>query len=149
MKTIIASFLIALCAFALFGCSDEPPKQPVKVEPVAKYTFQEIELNRRTAKENAVHNANVFRANSPLYGDWGLINFGDSTINFDCASGDGWATLELVSPDKKVREKIKCSTVSDSIGCLEDKQFKKKAKLSSEDGKCNPLLEHPIRKISG
>lgn len=126
-------FLILALTFLAIGCGEEA-------------SFETQEKNRKTAIENAEYNAKAFRLKNPFYQQWGLITDGDSTISKDCAQGDGWATLQFVSPDLKRKVKIKCSTVSPSIACMLASDFKTKS-YASQDGNCNADIPNPLPKI--
>lgn len=124
---------LILTALLLAACSSE------------KASFETQEQARKRAIENAEFNAKSWRAKNPIYQQHGLISDGDSSITPTCPQGDGWATLELVSPRGK-RTKIKCSTVSASIGCMEATKFKTKA-YAEQDGTCNKDIPFPLPKI--
>jgi hypothetical protein len=95
------------------------------------------------------HETHFYRQSNILYKGWDLIGRGDSTQSNICPQGDGWATMELVSPEKNRIVKAKCSTVSGNTGCLEDADFKTKP-FASEDGVCAPLnrVPYPLPKIA-
>lgn len=100
-----------------------------------------MEDARGTAKENAKWNAQKWR--SQLYPSWDIVGRGDSTQTPECPQGDGWASIDLVSPEKNRIIKLKCSTVSSNIGCLEQDDFKSKS-YAMEDGKCQDVSKVPF-----
>lgn len=135
MQKLIAVSLIAL---ALAACG----KQEV--------AFDTLETARKQAKENAGYNAKAWRANAPGFGGVGIIENGDSTQTPDCPQGDGWASIEVVDPaTAKKLGKLKCSTVSASVGCMDAVEFQTKS-YASEDGRCQPTTKvpHPLPKIA-
>ena len=111
-----------------------------------KVGFDTVEQARTQARENAQLVAQNWRANNQMYAKFHLYMRGDSTISPKCPQGDGWATVDLRDDQGRTEKKLKCSTVSMSIGCLESNDFKTKS-YASEDGRCNPDLPHPIKKI--
>jgi len=104
-------------------------------------SFDTVETARAQAKENAVWNAKTWR--SQLYPDWDIISRGDSTQEPNCPQGDGWASIDLIRPDKGKTISLKCSTVSGNIGCLEAVDFKSKS-YAQEDGKCADIAKVPF-----
>lgn len=111
-------------------------------------SFASLEEAKGTARDNSLFNAQVYRQNNVLYKGWDIISRGDSSQMNDCPQGDGWATLEFVSPDKSQIVKVKCSTVSGNTGCIEDTEFKTKP-YAPEDGHCQPTnkVPYPLPKI--
>ena len=132
-QTLIA--LIAIAALALSACSKD-------------VSFDTLETARKQARENAEFNARTFRATVPQGGELKIIGRGDSTQAPDCPQGDGWATIDLVDDNGQTRSKLKCSTVSDSVGCRAEADFKT-SPYAAEDGKCQPTTKvpHPLPKI--
>lgn len=109
------------------------------------YAFDTVEQARAQAKENGTQNAQMYRSENKLP-DCGIYARGDSTISPECPNGDGWASNELRCPDKLV--KLKCSTVSVSLGCMTEEDFRSKV-YAQEDGKCQPYekVPHPLPKM--
>jgi hypothetical protein len=132
MNTIIIATAMAV---ALSACG----KQDV--------SFATLEEAKVTVRDNALFNAQRFRAENPMVQDWSVVSNGDSTQTNACPQGDGWATLTFYSPDKSQEIKIKCSTASAATGCLFDKEFKGKP-FAAEDGKCNVNAPFPVPKIA-
>lgn len=131
-------FYIALaCSVAMTACSEK------------NVSFDTLETARTQAKENALWNAQAYRQANVLYRGWDIIGRGDSTQMPNCPQGDGWATMDFVSMDKTTVTKIKCSTVSTALGCLEDSDFKTKS-YASEDGHCQDIdkVPFPFRKLT-
>jgi len=139
-KLVIVKLALAavLGAGALSACNE---KQEV--------SFASLEEAKGTARENAMFNAQMYRQSNILYKGWDIIGRGDSTQSNACPQGDGWATMELVNPEKTRLVKAKCSTVSGNTGCLDDADFKTKP-FASEDGVCAPLnrVPYPLPKIA-
>lgn len=112
-------------------------------------SFSTLEEAKQTARENSMWNAQSYRQTNPFYKGWDIVSRGDSTQMPACPQGDGWATLDFVSPAKDGLVKVKCNTVSGATGCLEDKDFKSKP-FAREDGVCQPVekVPFPLPKIA-
>ncbi len=106
-------------------------------------SFDTLENARKQAKENAEFNARKWRADTKLFVDANIISRGDSTQAPKCPQGDGWASMDLVNNSGQTHVKLKCSTVSDSVGCLDEKDFKSKT-YANEDGQCAPTSKVPF-----
>lgn len=128
MKKLLLLSLIPLAALA--GCGKD-------------VSFDTLETARKQAKENAEFNGRKWRAETKIYAESNMISRGDSTQAPECPQGDGWASIDIVSAVGLVQTKLKCSTVSDSVGCLEDKDFKTKS-YANEDGQCAPTSKVPF-----
>ena len=112
-------------------------------------SFETLETARKQARENAEFNARKWRADTKLYANAILIARGDSTQSSTCPQGDGWASIDIAEADTgQTLTKMKCSTVSDSVGCRIDNDFKG-SPYANEDGSCAPLnrVPHPLPKI--
>jgi hypothetical protein len=135
MKKLI--LIVAVLSAVLAGCT---PRE---------VSFASLEEAKGTARENAMFNAQMYRQSNILYKGWDIIGRGDSSQTNACPQGDGWATVEFVSPEKNRIVKAKCSTVSSNTGCLEDADFKTK-QFASEDGQCAPTnrVPYPLPKIA-
>ena len=90
-------FIIIIIALILSGCGDE----------VSWSTQEEA---RGIARENSEYNAKAFRKNNAAFHGWNLYLRGDSTIGKNCASGDGWASVDLEHPEGNQNESLKCHT---------------------------------------
>jgi hypothetical protein len=137
MKLSHIAMSLAACAI-IAGCG----KQAV--------SFDTLETARKQAKENAEYNARAWRAQTPASAQLGILSRGDSTQSPDCPQGDGWASMDLVDTSNgKSLVKLKCSTVSDSVGCLEANDFKTKP-YANEEGSCQSTAKvpHPLPKIA-
>lgn len=113
-------------------------------------SFDTLETARKQAKENAEFNARAWRSQTPAMAELSLISRGDSTQAPACPQGDGWASIDVVDPKTAaVRAKLKCSTVSDSVGCRVDTDFKS-SPYANEDGRCQDTskVPHPLPKIA-
>lgn len=113
-------------------------------------SFDTLETARKQAKENAEFNAKTWRAQTKAYGELNIISRGDSTQVPDCPQGDGWASMDLVNPNNPQQKvSLKCSTVSDSVGCREANDYKT-SPYANEDGRCQPVTKvpHPLPKIA-
>lgn len=128
MKKLI---LVSVAAMALVACG---PKN---------VSFETLEQARAQARSNGEFNAQKFRAEHPEYTNYSLDVQGDSTQKPECPQGDGWASIRLVSKETFVKVGVKCSTVSSSIGCLLDSDFKTKP-YAPDDGKCQVVDKVPF-----
>lgn len=108
-----------------------------------KVSFDTLESARTKAKENATWNAVQYRASSPFV-SYSIDSTTDSTMTASCPQGDGWASVKLINPDDPT-EKIglKCSTVSNAVGCMTDNDFKSKD-YANDDGYCQSLSKVPF-----
>lgn len=134
MKKLFLAFAFAL--FALVGCSKD-------------VSFDTLETARKQAKENAEFNAKAWRSTNKALAERQLIGRGDSTQTPECPQGDGWASMDLVDANNPaIKTKLKCSTVSDSVGCREELDFKL-SPYANEDGSCQTTTKvpHPLPKI--
>lgn len=112
--------------------------------------FDTLETARKQAKENASFNAAAWRSGTPGAGSMGIIANGDSTQKPECPQGDGWASVDLVDTSTGAKiGKLKCSTVSASVGCMTDEDFKSKV-YAGDDGRCQDVTKvpHPLPKIA-
>lgn len=134
MKKLLLLSAISLAALA--GCGKD-------------VSFDTLETARKQAKENAEFNGRKWRAETKIYAESNMISRGDSSQAPKCPQGDGWASIDIVNSSGLVQTKLKCSTVSDSVGCLEDKDFKTKS-YANEDGHCAPTnrVPFPLPKIA-
>lgn len=105
--------------------------------------FDTLEQARQQAKDNAVWNAQRFRATDPRFDGLDIIARGDSTQMPDCPQGDGWASIDYISKDKRQLFGVKCSTVSSALGCSTGDDFKKKT-YATEEGHCAPVNKVPF-----
>lgn len=127
---------IALCAaLALSACGS-------KEEPVS---FATLEDARAQARANGEYSAQLYRAENPRFTDHKIVSHGDSTQSPDCPQGDGWASNTIMSVNGKQIEKfkVKCSTVSASLGCYLEDDFAKKP-FAAEEGRCQPINKVPF-----
>jgi len=133
------AIMLAVVAVALTACGNK----------VEEASFASLEEAKGTARENALWNAQKYRQDNILYKGWDIVGRGDSTQDNKCPQGDGWATMEFLSPTKDRMVKVKCSTVSANTGCLEDSDFKTKP-FASDDGHCQATnkVPYPLPKIA-
>lgn len=137
MKSFKKIALFAAIAMSLAACGNK------------EVSFNTLEEAKTTARENALFNAQRYRAENPPVRDWTAVSNGDSTQMPDCPQGDGWATLKLFTPDASRSVQLKCSTVSGATGCLLESEFKSKP-FASQDGHCQPtsIVPFPLQKIA-
>lgn len=137
LVNLVIFALVATCiGAALSGCGKD-------------VSFATLEEAKNTARDNALFNAQRYRAENPPVQDYKAVSNGDSSQMPDCPQGDGWATLKLYSADASRVVSLKCSTVSAATGCLLDAEFKTKP-FASQDGHCQPVtvVPHPLPKIA-
>lgn len=129
---------LVLAVMSLFGCG-----KPDNV------SFDTLEQAKSIARDNALFNAQRYRAENPQFADWKAVSNGDSSQMPDCPQGDGWATLKLFSPDASKTASLKCSTVSGATGCLLDAEFRTKP-FASQDNHCQPttIIPFPLPKLA-
>lgn len=145
------AYIVAATAAAatLSACEPDKLKQTTQEKLV---DFSTVEAQRSAAQSNAEFNAQKYRADNPRFVEgFKIVGHTDSTIDNTCPQGDGWASISIMKVDDKVVEKykLKCSTVSASIGCYLEADFDKKT-FATEEGKCQPLgkVPFPIPKIA-
>lgn len=131
MRTTIVMVSVVM---ALAACSDK------------KVGFETLETAREQARDNAIWNAQRFRSTDPRFEGSDIVSRGDSTQDFDCPQGDGWASITFIWKDTNRAVGLKCSTVSVALGCMTDSDFKAK-RYAQEDGHCNTNLPFPFRKL--
>lgn len=119
-------YLFVMLVIALTGCTKES---------VSLGTLEDF---RKQVKDNVTYVAQTYRAeNQVLAEGLEIVIRGDSTQDFDCPQGDGWASVDLINKEtKKVQMKLKCSTVSLGLGCMEEADFSKK-RFASEENHCS------------
>ena len=137
MKSKIA--LIAAFAIALSACGG---KESV--------SFNTLEDARAQARSNAEFNAANYRAENPRMVGMKIVGHGDSTQVATCPQGDGWASISLMNVDKAAgtveKYKIKCSTVSATLGCYIEADFAVKP-FASQENRCDATLPFPLPKV--
>jgi hypothetical protein len=134
MKKVTATIVLAL---ALTACGKETA------------SFDSLELARSTAKSNAEYNLQKFRGSYKQYAGYALETSGDSTQTAECPQGDGWASQKMVDLEAGKSVKVKCSTVSASVGCMTQTDFDTKP-YAADDGQCQDVskVPYPIPKIA-
>jgi hypothetical protein len=137
MKKLITGVAIAL---AMLACSDK------------SVSFNTLEDARSQARSNAEYNAAAYRAENPRMSGLKIVGHGDSTQTASCPQGDGWATVSIMNVDKEKQTsekyKVKCSTVSASLGCYLEEDFNKKEQLVTQENRCDKTLPFPLPKIA-
>jgi len=131
-KTVGLLATIALTATALYGCGDD------------KVSFSTQEQSRMQVLENVEYNAKRWRDDNKPSAK--VIVRGDSSISSSCASGDGWASVDL-ELEGGGKLQLKCSTVSGTIGCMTKSDFQARKQYASQEGTCNNELPFPLPKI--
>lgn len=126
--------VLAAVAIAVAACGDSN-----------EVSFETLEGQRAIANDNSLFNAQRWRA--AQYGNYDILPRGDSTQAKACPQGDGWASVDLISPDRRETIKLKCSTASANIGCMLASDFKERANLAGQEGRCNDELPVPLPKL--
>lgn len=127
---------VAVTGLLIQGCSCSKKKA----------SFETQEDARRLAKENSEFNAQNYRTANTQLASHRMVLRGDSSINETCPQGDGWASIDFVDDTTGAKVEVKCSTVSDTIGCVEKSDFIKRT-YANEDGRCNETIPFPLPKI--
>lgn len=129
-----------LLAIALTGCG--------KPDTVA---FNTLEDARAQARANAEFNAAAYRSENPRMQGLKIVGHGDSTQTNICPQGDGWASISIMNVDKEKatveKYKVKCSTVSASLGCYLESDFQTKP-FAKQENSCDTSLPFPLPKIA-
>lgn len=128
---LFARVLVAALALSLAACGPD------------EVNFDTLESARTTAKSNARYNAKKFRTDHPQFAEFDLEMQGDSTQTPACPQGDGWASGKLVNLQTKAQVEIKCSTVSNAVGCLTKADFTGKP-YAGDEGNCQPVKKVPF-----
>lgn len=136
MKNLVSVLILTLSVALLTACGEE--KQ--------KVSWETQEDARATAKANAKFNIQEYRKENAQWHGYIINVMGDSTISDTCARGDGWASVKLLHPQTRKPYEFKCSTVSASIGCLEQAVFDSRD-FASEDKHCQEKLPFPLPKL--
>lgn len=132
MKAIVISLFVAILAV---GCGND------KVSP------DRLEETRATAKENALHNAQLYRAANPRFtGDYSIVARSDDGQTPSCPQGDGWAQVSIMKVEGKAVDKtvLMCSTFSSSVGCYREEDFNKLENLAKQNSGCNREIAFPL-----
>lgn len=134
-KMFIYLMYSMLIVFSLSGCGEKPA------------SFDTQEQARQQVLDNSEFNAKAYRnATAP---EATIKMRGDSTVGPKCITGDGWASVDLINKDTSVViGKLKCSSVSATIGCMTETDFKARPAYASQDGVCNKELPFPLPKIA-
>jgi hypothetical protein len=122
----------ALIALLSVACSSQPSVGPA-----------ELDMALKTARDNALYNAKLWRAASgQAYSAYDIMARGDSSQTVHCPQGDGWATIELISIPRGDKITIKCSTWSSGKGCIDETHFKASPD-AMQDKACQPTDKVP------
>lgn len=134
-KTLIAFAVLA--ALGLSACGQ-------KSEPI---TADRLEEARATAKDNALFNAQLYRAANPRFtGDYSIVARSDDGQKPSCPQGDGWAQVSVMKVDGKNVDKtvLMCSTYSASVGCYREEDFNKLENMAKQNSGCNKDVPFPL-----
>lgn len=121
--------LLTMTALVLIACNQQ------------EVSFETLETQRQTAIDNSTFNAQTYRA--AYAPSLKIKSRGDSSIKDGCPTGDGWATIDLLSAETGAKiQELKCSTVSATIGCMLTTDFNTRY----TDGKCDSSIPFPLPK---
>lgn len=143
------SLLIAsLIAIALAACAKAP-------EPVSHQTLEDA---RARSLENGVTVAKAYVRENPRLAGMDVVGHADDVQTSDCPQGSGWTHLSAMKNDPDVLDKygkptvmkvkLVCSTVSASLGCYREEDFKG-TKFYDRAGQCDSKLPFPLPKVVG
>ena len=135
MKYVRFVLISTLALLTLTACDQE------------KVSFETAESSRMVAHDNAEYNAKSFRASNPQYVKYSISIKADSSITVKCPQGDGWASVDLVDIESGYKAPLKCSTVSASIGCMTDQEFKGKDVYIKQNDACDYAIPFPLPKL--
>lgn len=146
-KSISRIMLIAvafMAAVSLSACSNKE---------VSNTTLEDA---RSQSLQNGVTVAKAYIRENPRLAGFDVVGHSDEHQTAQCPQGSGWAYLsalrtindengKLLKVDKV---KLVCSTVSASVGCYREEDFKATA-FSERAGKCDTKLTFPLPKVVG
>ena len=134
MRNIFLTSLLSL----IVACGGTPAVGP-----------QELDMALKTARDNALYNAKLWRSQNTVYSAYDIMARGDSSQTPDCPQGDGWATIELIDLTTKAKLTIKCSTWSAGKGCIDESHFKTSPD-AMQDKRCQPTssIPYPLPSIA-
>lgn len=146
-KSRITIYAVALmAAMSLSACSKNE---------VSNTTLEDA---RSQSLQNGVTVAKAYIRENPRLAGFDVVGHSDEHQTSDCPQGSGWAYLSAMKTDETVLdergkatvEKIKlvCSTVSASLGCYRETDFKG-TNFSANAGKCDAKLPFPLPKVVG
>lgn len=122
-----------------------------KKEETPAISFNTLEDARAQARANAEFNAAAYRAENPRLQGLKIVGHGDSTQTMECPMGDGWASLSIMDVDKEKQKtekyKVKCSTVSPTLGCYLESDFQTKP-FARQENQCDRSLPFPLPKFA-
>lgn len=134
-------FMLAL-TIGLSACSDKA---------VSSTTLEDA---RSQSLQNGLIVAKAYVRENPRLKGMDVVGHADEHQTAECPQGSGWAYLSAMrstvdANDKIIGvEKVKlvCSTVSASLGCYREADFKETAFAS---GKCDKKIPFPLPKVIG
>lgn len=117
-----------------------------------------LEDARSQSLQNGVTVAKAYIRENPRLAGFDVVGHSDEHQTADCPQGSGWAYLSAMKTDETILdargkatvEKIKlvCSTVSASLGCYREIDFKG-TNFAANAGKCDSKLPFPLPKVVG
>lgn len=139
---VISILMIAAMCLGMSACSNKE---------VSSSTLEDA---RSQSLQNGLTVAKAYVRENPRLKGMDVVGHADEHQTADCPQGSGWAYLSamrnLTDADGKITgtEKVKlvCSTVSASLGCYREQDFKETAFAS---GKCDAKIPFPLPKVIG
>ena len=161
VKFIAGGIVIGMMT-VLTGCSPTPtPQQPKTEDQLRDEALANSEKNAKLQnlleqqRSNALANvstfASIYFANNPRFdSSWKIVPHTDDYISPSCPQGSGWAWVSIMKVENKEVQKnrIYCSTSSQSVGCYIEADFMK-SPYAGQATKCDPNLPYPIKRVGG
>ena len=135
-KFACAVGMMCIMVFSLCACSQEEEKP--------KVSFETLETNRLIANDNSAFLAGKWKAEYAP--NLKILKRGDSTQDYNCPQGDGWASIDLLNENGKTVIQLKCSTYSMATGCMKKEDFEQR-KYAQQEGHCNERVPFPLPKV--
>lgn len=143
-RTLFLAIAVTLAA-ALSGCGSK--------EKVSSSTLEDA---RSASLTNSVTVAKAYIRENPRLAGMDIVGHSDEHQTATCPQGSGWAypsAMRQVLDEngkflKMEKVKLVCSTVSASVGCYREEDFKL-TKFAEQAGKCDPELSFPLPKVVG
>lgn len=133
--SLFATFL----AVALSACSKNE---------VSNTTLEDA---RAASLANGVTVAKAYIRENPRLNGMDVVGHSDEHQTSDCPQGSGWAYLSAMrtlSDNSVEKVKLVCSTVSASVGCYREQDFKL-TNFAATAGRCDAKLPFPLPKVVG
>lgn len=143
---LVTLLLTVAVSFGLSACSKNE---------VSNTTLEDA---RAQSLQNGVTVAKAYIRENPRLAGYDVVGHADEHQTADCPQGSGWAYLSAMKTDETLLDargkptvdkvKLVCSTVSASLGCYREVDFKG-TKFSESAGQCDRKLPFPLPKVIG